>query len=264
VTALADRQSEFCSALMVGSLALGLPGLPMRSAAAIGGNGTQENLCQPVTLGAKDHGSDGVLQWRLDRLDGPDGLHAWCAANGLPWDTLACQALFTLHELTQPQYAVLAADLRAGAKSLETLTLNFCDAYERPSAEGRVPDLRIKYAHDCLTILMRDAAPGPFPVPLPSPPPPQAAPIGACTMPIELILQLVAPLAESLVTGLLKGALTHAQQTGTLPIPASHPTLPIPHAPAPAPSGLTQADFAVIAQMIEAEFAKLSKPTGTP
>jgi hypothetical protein len=64
----------------------------MRSAAAIGGNATQENLCQPVTLGAKDHGSDGVLQWRAERLDGLDGLKAWCGAQGLAWDTLRAQA----------------------------------------------------------------------------------------------------------------------------------------------------------------------------
>jgi hypothetical protein len=149
MTAHADRQKEFCSYFM--------PAYPMRSAAAIGGNATQENLCQPVTAGAKDHGSDGVLQWRLDRLTGRDGLQPWCAAQGIPWDTLKSQALFTMHELDQPQHAVLKADLKAGAKSLETLTINFCDAFERPSAAGREPDKRIGYAHDCLSILMRDA-----------------------------------------------------------------------------------------------------------
>jgi hypothetical protein len=149
MTAHADRQKEFCSYFM--------PAYPMRSAAAIGGNATQENLCQPVTTGAKDHGSDGVLQWRLDRLAGRDGLQPWCAAQGIPWDTLKSQALFTMHELDQPQHAVLKADLKAGAKSLETLTINFCDAFERPSAAGREPDKRIGYARDCLSILMRDA-----------------------------------------------------------------------------------------------------------
>jgi hypothetical protein len=62
-----------------------------------------------------------------------------------------------MHELDQQQYDVLKADLKAGAKSLETLTINFCDAFERPSAAGRKPDKRIGYAHDCLSILMRDA-----------------------------------------------------------------------------------------------------------
>ena len=38
-----------------------------------------------------------------------------------------------MFELDHPQYAALKADLKAGAKSLETLTLNFCDAFERPS-----------------------------------------------------------------------------------------------------------------------------------
>lgn len=243
MSTLAERQAEFCSYLSTV--------LPMRSCAAIGGNGTQESLCQPVTLGPKDHGSDGVLQWRLERLTGPDGLIPYCQAHGIPWDTLKSQAFFTLHELTDPKYAVLLADLKAGTKSLETLTLNFCDAFERPSAAGRQADKRIAYAHDCLAIMMRDV-PGPFPVPVPSPSAP-TTPIGDLQMPIELIIQLVAPLAESLISGLLKGALAHAQQTGTVPAIPAHP------APAPA-SGLTQADFAAIAQLIQAELAKLNAP----
>lgn len=79
-------------------------------------------------------------------------------------------------------------------------------------------------------------------------------------MPIELILQLVAPLAESLVTGLLKGALTHAQQTGTLP---AVPVRPVPAAPLPH-SGLTPADFAAIAEMIASALAKIEHPQVAP
>jgi len=239
---------------MVGFPSLGLAGLPMRSSAAIGGNGTQENLCQPVTTGPKDHGSDGVLQWREERLTGPDGLDPWCAAHGIPWDTLKSQAAFTLYELTQPQYVVLSADLRAGAKSLETLTLNFCDAFERPSAAGRKEMDRIRYAHDCLTILMRNSTqPGPIhpPAPVPAPLPP----IGDLQMPIELIIQLVAPLAESLISGLLKGALAHAQQTGTIPAPPAHPALPPPLV-----AGLSEADFLKLAQMIAAAITALNGP----
>jgi hypothetical protein len=257
MTALADRQKEFCAALMAGSPVLSLPGLPMRSAAAIGGNATQENLCQAVTLGPKDHDSDGVLQWRQERLTGPDGLQAWCASHGIEWNTLAGQALFTLHELTQPKYAVLAADLKAGTKSLETLTLNFTDTFERPSEAGRVPTDRIRYAHDCLAILMRDTAPGPFPAPIPTPPAPQVPtiPIGDFQMPIELILQLVGPIAESAFSGLLKAALAHA--AAAAPIPALPPKVP---ASPPVLSGLTPADLAQIEAMIEGVFAKLSKP----
>lgn len=244
MSTLAERQAEFCSYLSTV--------LPMRSCAAIGGNGTQESLCQPVTLGPKDHGSDGVLQWRLERLNGPDGLITWCHNQEIPWDTLRSQALFTLHELMDQKYAVLLADLKVGTKSLETLTLNFCDAFERPSAAGRRETDRIRYAHDCLAIMMRDV-PGPFPVPIPSPSAP-TPPIGDLQMPIELIIQLVAPLAESLVAGLLKGALAHAQQTGTLPrVPAPGP-LPGPSA------SLPPIDFAKLAQLIAAELAALNAP----
>lgn len=42
--------------------------LPKISAAAVCGNGGVENRMKPVTLGQKDHGSDGLLQWRLSRL----------------------------------------------------------------------------------------------------------------------------------------------------------------------------------------------------
>lgn len=257
MTALADRQKEFCSYFM--------PSYPMRSAAAIGGNGTQENLCQPVTYGVKDAGSDGVLQWREERLNGPDGLLPWCAAQGLTWSTLKAQALFTMHELDQPQYAALKADLKAGTKSLETLTLNFCDAFERPSVTGRAADKRIAYAHDCLAILMRDVPivlqpPSGFPLPpiVPVPMPPVST-VEDLQMPIALILQLVAPLAESLVAGLLKGVLTHAQQTGTIPVLTGGAAPPTHPAPTPA-SGLTAADFATIAQLIEAALAKLNAP----
>lgn len=254
MTTLAERQKEFCSYFIAA-------GYPMRSAAAIGGNATRENLVQATTEGAKDHGSDGVLQWRKDRL---------YRLQSLPnWATLKTQAQFTILELQAKEgsqffdmdYHVLEADLRAGTKSLETLTLNFCDAYERPSDDGRVADIRIAKAHDCQTILMRDAT-GPFPVPVPPPAPP-TAPIGVPQMPIDigLIIQLVAPLAESLVSGLLKGVLTHAAAGGII-IPPVQP-LPISHAPpGPAPSGLTQADFAMIAQLIAAEFAKLQHPPG--
>lgn len=241
MSTLAERQTEFCSYFSAA--------YPVKSAAAIGGNATQENLCQPVTDGPKDHGSDGVLQWRAERLTGPDGLQPWCAAQGIPWNTLKSQALFTMHELDQPQYAALKADLKAGAKSLETLTLNFCDAFERPSAVGRKPFDRIRYAGDCLDILTV-SAPVPAQVPVPS------IPVGDLQMPIELILQLVAPLAESLVAGLLKGVLTHVQATG-IPASPAHPA--VPAAPAPAPA-FPPIDFAALAAMIAKELAALQQP----
>lgn len=223
MSTLAERQAEFCGYF--------LPVYPMRSAAAFGGNGTQENLCQPVTMGAKDHGSDGALQWRAERLDGPDGLKAWCAAQGIPWDTLRSQALFTMHELDQPQYAVLKGDLRLGLKSLETLTLNFCDAFERPSGTGRKPDDRIRYAHDCLSIMMRDV-----PVPTPGVP---TMPTSIETTILEQLLRAFAPIIESAVAGLIRGLAAHIAGATV------------------SPSGMVTLDPAVLAKMIEAEIAKL-------
>jgi hypothetical protein len=226
MSTLAERQAEWCGYFM--------PAFPMRSAAVIGGNATQESLCQPVTVGAKDHGSDGTLQWRLERLDGPDGLKAWCAASGLAWDTLKGQALFTMHELLQPQYTALLADLRAGTKSLETLTLNFCDAFERPSAAGREADKRIAYSHACLSIMMRDLPPVLHPAP------------GVPTMPtsiemavLEQLAKAFAPMIESAVAGLIKGWITH--------VPGASVT----------PSGMITIDPAALEKMIEAAIAKL-------
>src|ERR1017187_1351435 len=128
---LADRQKEFAGYFIAG-------GYPVKSSAAIGGNATRENLCLPTTQGAKDHGSDGALQWRLGRLTELKDMPAW--------DTLKTQAAFTIREL-QRDYKALEADLRAGAKSVATLTLNFCDAFEKPSEAGRVAEARIKAAN---------------------------------------------------------------------------------------------------------------------
>ncbi len=253
MTALADRQKEFCSYFM--------PAYPMRSAAVFGGNATQENLCQPVTAGAKDHGSDGTLQWRVERLTGPDGLQPWCAAQGIPWDTLKSQALFTMHELDQPQYAALKADLHAGAKSLETLTLNFCDAFERPSAAGRVPTDRIRYAHDCLAILMRDVPVASVPAPVPAPLPIPVTTVEDLQMPIELILQIIAPIALNFASGLLKGVLTHVQTNGVTPSPLHPAGVPATAPPAPAMPAIDLASLEpIIARLIAAEIAKIGKP----
>jgi hypothetical protein len=229
VSTLAERQAEFCSYFM--------PGYPMRSAAVFGGNATQENLCQPVTAGAKDHGSDGALQWRAERLDGPNGLKAWCAASGYPWDSLKGQAYFTMFELDQPQYVALKADLKAGTKSLETLTLNFCDAFERPSAAGREADKRIAYAHACLSIMMRDIpSTHTSTPPLPGVP---TMPTSIETALLQQLFQMLAPLIESAVAGLIKGLATH--------IPGAVVN----------PAGMVTLDPAALAKMVEAEIVKL-------
>jgi hypothetical protein len=230
VTTLAERQAEFCGYFM--------PVYPMRSAAAIGGNATQENKCLPVTEGAKDHGSDGALQWRAERLDGPGGLKAFCAARGLAWDTLKAQAAFTMFELDN-DYPVLKGDLRLGLKSLETLTLNFCDVFERPSTVGRAEAERIRFAHDCQAILMRDH-PAQIPVPTGVPTMPTSIEIAL----LEQLFKLLAPLLESAVAGLIKGLATH--------IPGAVVN----------PAGMVTIDPAGLIKLIEAEVAKIQ--TGKP
>lgn len=159
---LLARQREFTRHLVNGFPALGLAGMPLKSACAITGNASVENHVKPVTLGRKDHGSDGSLQWRLDRLDGPRGLKQWSARNGLKWDTLRAQAAFTIWEMENGEsqgdtrYRGLLRDLREGRKSIETLTANFCKIYERPNMRVAHLDLRIRHARSVFMIMSRE------------------------------------------------------------------------------------------------------------
>lgn len=154
---LLERQREYTSWLEKGFPELDLKGLSLVGACAIAGNGSVENQAKPVTLGPKDHGSDGILQWRLDRLDGPRGLKGWSAALGLPWDTLKTQAAFTLWELySDGRYAPLARDLQEGKKKIETLTANFCWIYERPNKALAHLDKRISHAKSVYLIISRE------------------------------------------------------------------------------------------------------------
>ena len=77
MSTLSERQQEFTAYLVAGFPRLGLVGISPKGAAAFAGNGSVENNMNPVTHGPKDHGSDGSMQWRLDRLDGPHGLKGW-------------------------------------------------------------------------------------------------------------------------------------------------------------------------------------------
>jgi hypothetical protein len=158
-TALAERQSEFAGFLMKGFPKLALIGLPARSAAALAGNATQENLCRAVTTGALDHGSQGVMQWRLERLS---DMQSFCVSNFGRWDTLEAQAAFCLYELNR-DYPTLDRQLHLGVLSLETLTANVCATYERPAAasaglgfvpgQGEGREGRINYAYDTFALL---------------------------------------------------------------------------------------------------------------
>jgi len=170
---LLERQLMLANYLSVGWPTLDLPGLPRASVAAIVGNATQENQCRSVTEGAKDHGSDGLFQWRLDRLT---TMQAWCEAHfKAGWQAIGPQAAFFCFECKR-DYPALWADLVGGTKPLETLVADICDLYERPSAAGRVLDIRIGYA----TAFLKEwtgvdgstGSPPPVVVPAPASPPP--------------------------------------------------------------------------------------------
>lgn len=166
---LIGRQTELANFLVTGWPALEIPGIPTVSAAAVVGNGTQENNCKPVTTGVKDHGSDGIFQWRLDRLT---NMQAFGVKNFGAWDTIEAQAAFFSYEC-KGWYKPLWVDLVAGTKALATLTANICNQYEKPAAEFAALDARIKYASDFMTVWKPDViVPPPAPTPVPPPPAP--------------------------------------------------------------------------------------------
>ena len=73
-----------------------------------------------MTPGAKDHGSDGIFQWRLDRLT---NMQAFGVKNFGAWESIEAQAAFFSYEC-KGWYKPLWVDLAAGTKSLATLTAN--------------------------------------------------------------------------------------------------------------------------------------------
>lgn len=185
---LLDRQKELVGYLLKGFPDLQLPGLPLKSACAEAGNATQENRCLPTTEGVKDHGSDGLMQWRLERLS---DMTSWCTTHFGDWKTVKAQAAFILYE-TKRDYAILWNELLAGDKPLETLTANISAVFERPakSAEnlGYVPGTpgmegsspgRINFAYDVFKAL--DGTQIPLPIPLPAHPPAPMAPLDTAT-----------------------------------------------------------------------------------
>ena len=253
MTPLQERQIEFCGYFVAA-------GYPPKSAAAIGGNATRENLCLPTTVGAKDHGSDGALQWRQGRLTELYGMSAW--------DTLKTQAAFTIREL-QRDFKTLEFDLRNGTKTLATLTLDFCDVFEKPSADGRVADKRIDAADKCLNLIAPVAMPAePLPPlvvpripPLPNIPTSYLPPLkGTEPMPpfdpilAAQLVNVFAPLVENLIATLIKQVVAHAGQgsasgTGLGGLPKL-PALPIP----------LPIDPAVIEKLVMEVLAKQGKP----
>lgn len=164
---LIDRQGQWVASFVK-------RGSPFISACAATGNATQENLAKPVTTGAKDHGSDGGFQWRLDRLDGPQGLKGYCATKGLDWQTIDAQAEFFLFELKR-DYVALYAEFMAAAKPLATLTANICAVYERPAADSAALDNRIAAAQFCFDHFSAQYTDAPQPAPAPVVPPASVA-----------------------------------------------------------------------------------------
>lgn len=172
---LIDRQTLLANYLVRGWPSLAIPGMSAAGAGAAVGNATQENNCKSTTIGLKDHGSDGLFQWRLDRLDNMKAFAAkWFTKIGdqEAWQDIEPQAAFFSFEC-KGDYKALWDDLVAGKKSLATLTANICSFYERPAAEFAMLDQRIKYA----TTFMQAWTPPVVPTPEPTPIPPVPVPI---------------------------------------------------------------------------------------
>lgn len=115
---------------------------PKKSAAAVCGNGGVENRMRPVTTGRKDHGSDGLLQWRLDRLDE--------LKRKFPetWNTLEAQCKFFKIECKRDYPELWSQLLNPGTRSTANLTANICKFYERPNMAVANLDQRIAFAEE--------------------------------------------------------------------------------------------------------------------
>ena len=113
-------------------------------AATIAGGDSQESGIN-LTSGYQattDHGSQGIAQWRKDRLL---ALEDFCTANHLSSGALASQVSFQIYELGK-DYPVLDKRLRAGTETIEVLANALCFQYERPLASAANLPNRIKQA----------------------------------------------------------------------------------------------------------------------
>jgi len=125
-------------------------GLHVKGAGAGAGNCSQEvgiNLPSKFTL-KTDHGSQGICQWRLERLT---ALEKFADDNKLPVTDLTTQGLFFLEELKR--YPALNSMLRQpGSRSVANLTANFMQIFERPSHDPAINklDFRIEQAELCV------------------------------------------------------------------------------------------------------------------
>jgi Phage tail lysozyme len=204
-------------------------------------------------------GSDGALQWRdasdVHRLT---QMKSWCASQRIPWQTLNSQALFTIWDL-QNNYRELNAQLRDPSRPLANLTMNFCDIYERPARAGRVPDIRIDYANRCFAELESLYPPSPPTPPTFPPQPPQPWVPAMNPALISILVQVLAPIAEGLLSAVFKhagvpAAPLHPPVHPTIPMPPTQPTFPLPQTGGSvSPQSM---DWGQIAAMIAGELAK--------
>ena len=194
---LLERQNALAEFLQRGWPQLQIPGIPRVSAAAAVGNATQENACRSVTVGPKDHGSDGLFQWRLDRLT---AMLSYCNRNFGTWQSIEAQAAFFVDECMS-NYPNLWFDLTHGSKPLATLTANIMEFYERPAEGSEMLDNRIKYAREWLTttppVEDHSAAPSSTSVDASTPPKPKGT--GMTPLEIELLIGLAQSLAPVVV-----------------------------------------------------------------
>ena len=244
--------------------------LPFWSSLGVAGNGWQENLLRPRTLGAQDHNSDCVLQWR----DTPPRMRLSDLKAMPGWDTLPVQAQYFKSECKKYYPKLWAVLINPGARSIATLTADIQDYYEVPNPEYANLDNRIAAAMELATVLAdlntahvpSPAQPQPQSIPIPSLPPiifPTAPTTGVSAVPpidpalIATLVQLFAPIAESLVAGIVKGIIT---QIATMQA-AQAKTAGLPALPGLDPNVLASIQ-ATIQASIAAEIAKLTPTLG--
>lgn len=99
---------------------------------AIMGNIAQESNFNTSVTSSDGYGSQGLCQWTGSRLT---NLKNFAKSKGLKWNSVECQCKFLDKEL-KDGYKELRNKLLNGIKgSLETLTDEFCDKFERPAAQ---------------------------------------------------------------------------------------------------------------------------------
>jgi hypothetical protein len=200
-------------------------------------------------------GAYGIASWNGPRQA---ALAAFAEKKGLSPAALETQLWFVLNEAANSYPKTWAAI--TGTGTYQEIIPIFVADYENPADHAAEINGALGFAAQLAPFVPMSAptvAPEPTPISAPPvllPAAPPSMQIGNIQMPIELVMQLVGPLAESLVSGLIKGALAHISTTTISPIAAPAHAVVAPVAPA-APM-----DFAQIAAQIAAELAKLQQP----